>query len=105
MKTKKVRLELLLGKLVRDPEGARVGRILSVSAERQGKECLVREYHLGAAALMARLGISALRLAGWTAWRKPMAVPWDLLDLSDPDRPLLRCSLAELKSQSRQGSR
>ena len=104
MKTRKVHLELLLGKLVRDTEGAKVGRILSVRAERQGEECLVREYHLGAAALMARLGLSALRLAGWPR-KKPLAIPWDLLDLSDPGRPLLRCSLAELESKSRQGSR
>jgi sporulation protein YlmC with PRC-barrel domain len=104
MKTRKVHLERLLGRQVRDTEGARVGRILSVRAERQGQECLIREYHLGAAALMARLGLSALRLAGWPR-RKPLVVPWDLLDLSDPDRPLLRCSLAELESKSRQGSR
>ncbi|HEX9942548.1 MAG TPA: hypothetical protein VGG03_11055 [Thermoanaerobaculia bacterium] len=101
MKSQKVRLELLLGKLVRDPEGAKAGRILSVRAERQGDECLIREYHLGAAALMARLGISALRLMGWPIPKKPLAVPWDLLDLSDPDRPLLRCSLSELKSKRR----
>lgn len=86
----KVHLELLLGKLVRDPEGARVGRILSVTAEIEGEECVVREYHLGAAALLAQLGIS---LFG----RKPLRVPWDLMDLGDPDRPRLRCLASELK--------
>jgi hypothetical protein len=101
MKQRKVHLELLLGKLVRDPDGVKVGRILSVRAEREGDECLVREYDLGAAALMSRLGISALRLVGWPFRKQPLAVPWDLLDLSDPDRPLLRCTASELKAKSR----
>ena len=85
----KVHFELLLGRLVRDPEGARVGRILSVMAEIEGNECVVREYHLGTAALLARLGISPFG-------RKPLRVPWELMDLSDPEQPRLRCLEAEL---------
>jgi sporulation protein YlmC with PRC-barrel domain len=87
----KVRFELLLGKKVRDPEGVRVGRILSVTAEIEGETCVVREYHLGTAALLARLGISPFG-------RQPLRVPWDLMDLSDPEHPRLRCLKAELKS-------
>jgi hypothetical protein len=75
---------------VRDPEGARVGRILSVKAEIEKEECVVREYHLGTAALLAQLGISVFG-------RKPLRVPWDLMDLGDPDRPRLRCLASELK--------
>ena len=99
MKTAKVHLELLLGKLVRDSEGARAGRILSVRAERQGDECLVRDYRLGPAALMSRLGISVLRLVGWPARKEPLRVPWEQLDLSDPEQPRLRCTLEELKKK------
>lgn len=87
----KIRFELLLGKKVLDPEGARVGRILSVTAEMNGEDCVVREYHLGTAALLARLGISVFG-------KKPLRVPWDLMDLSDPERPRLRCLAAELKA-------
>lgn len=87
----KVHFELLLGRVVRDPEGARVGRILSVMAEIEGQECVVREYRLGTAALLARLGI-------YTFQRKPRRVPWELMDLSDPEKPRLRCLKAELKS-------
>lgn len=101
MKTAKVHLELLLGKLVRDAEGARVGRILSVRAEREGDACVVRSYHLGPAALMSRLGISIQGLVGWPARNEPLRVPWDLLDLGDPERPQLRCSLEELKKKQR----
>jgi hypothetical protein len=85
----KVRLELLLGRKVRDPEGVPVGRILSVMAELEGEDCVVREYHLGTAALLAQLGISVFG-------RKPLRVPWDLMDLSDPERPRLRCLKAEI---------
>jgi hypothetical protein len=99
LKTQKVHLELLIGKLVRDPEGARVGRIFSIRAEQEGEDCIVREFDLGAAALLANLGISIPRLTG-PRW-EPRRVPWDLLDLSDPEHPRLRCLLSELGAKRR----
>jgi hypothetical protein len=87
---KTVHVELLLGRLVRDAEGAKVGRIFAVQAEMEGADCVVREYELGASALLGRLGIP------W--WRKPLRVPWDQLDLGDPERPRLRCRRDELPS-------
>jgi hypothetical protein len=101
MKRARVHLELLLGKVVRDSEGVKAGRILSVQAERQGEECVVRAYRLGAAALMSRLGISVLGLVGWPARKEPLRVPWEQLDLADPERPRLRCTVAELKRRER----
>jgi hypothetical protein len=68
-----------------------------VHAERQGDDCLVRGYNLGPAALLSRLGLSARRLVGWPAPREPLRVPWDRLDLSDPERPRLLCPLSELE--------
>lgn len=94
-----VHLELLHGRLVRDPGGARVGRIQSVTAEIEGEDCVVREYGLGTASLLARLGISASGIVGLPIRSEPLRVPWDLLDLGDPDHPRLRCSLAELKER------
>jgi hypothetical protein len=99
MKTRKIHLEQLLGKLVRDPDDAKVGRILSIHAEIEGGECVVRAYDLGAAALMENLGISLLRVAHGVFRMEPLRVPWDQLDLSDPDRPRLRCPVADLKSK------
>ena len=96
---KTVRLELLLGRVVRDPEGKKAGRIRAVRAEREGEDCVVREYLLGAAALRARLGITAGRLFGWNVHREPLRVPWDLLDLRDPRKPRLLCAVAELKGK------
>ncbi|MFY9821219.1 MAG: hypothetical protein WAM82_07545 [Thermoanaerobaculia bacterium] len=95
MKSAKVHLELLLGREVHDSEGRRVGRLLSVTAERDGDDCVVREFLLGPAALLHRLGITTLHIVGFQR-RKPLAVPWDRLDLSDPERPRLRCRAEEL---------
>jgi hypothetical protein len=89
MSTPKIRFELLLGRMVRDPEGVGVGRIFSAHAEIEGADCVIREYLLGLGALMARFGISQSR------W-KPLRIPWDLLDIADPEHPRLRCSAAEL---------
>ena len=96
MKSAKVHLELLIGREVHDSEGKRVGRLLSVTAERDGDDCVIREFLLGPAALLKRLGITTLHLVGFQR-KKPLAVPWDQLDLSDPKKPKLRCRAAELK--------
>lgn len=85
---KTIHVELLLGKPVRDPAGAKVGRIFAIHAQVEGEDCVIREYELGADALMARLGIPSRR--------EPLRVPWDQLDLGDPERPRLRCTVDEL---------
>jgi hypothetical protein len=89
MSAPKIHFELLLGKIVRDPQGARVGRIVSARAEHDGETCVIREFLLGPGALLARFGISLRR-------SEPVRVSWDLLDLADPEHPRLRCSAAEL---------
>jgi sporulation protein YlmC with PRC-barrel domain len=94
MSTPKVRFEDLLGKMVRDPEGAKVGRIFSAHAEIEGKDCIVREYVLGKGGLLERFGISCPE-----RW-KPLRVPWDLLDVRDPAHPRLRCSAEELAGRA-----
>jgi hypothetical protein len=96
---KTIHFEHLLGHQVRDPEGKRVGRILAVSTRRDGKDCVVHEYLLGTAALLTRLGISARRLVGLKIRRQPLCIPWDLLDLSDPGKPRLKCSREELRER------
>lgn len=96
MKSVKVHLELLVGREVHDSEGKRMGRIVSATAELQGDECVVKDFLLGPAALLRRFGISTLHLVGFRR-SKPLAVPWDQLDLSDPKRPCLRCRADELK--------
>jgi hypothetical protein len=92
-----VRLELLHGRRVRDVDGRVAGRIHSVKAERVGDECLVREFHLGPAALLERLGITLSALTGLPFSHEPLRVPWEELDLADPEHPRLRVRLEELK--------
>ncbi len=97
---KHVHVELLLGKRVRDANDKVVGRIQSIRATWKGNACVVDEYHLGTAALMEKLGISAKRLIG-ARNREPVRVPWDQLDLSDPERPRLKCTIDALKKMVR----
>ena len=102
MKTARVRLELLVGREVHDSGGKRMGRIVSVTAERQGDDCVVKEFLLGPAALLKRFGISTLHIVGFPR-REPLAVPWEKLDLSDPARPRLSCRGDELKRAKKDG--
>ena len=96
MSAKKVNAELLLGRLVRDPEGVRLGRIVAIEVERDGDDTVVREYRLGSTALLAVFGISARDFIGWRSDAKPVRVPWDQMDISDPSRPRLLCPAAEI---------
>ena len=97
--TKQVHVEHLYGRRVRDRQDKVIGRIESIRATWKGNDCVVEEYHLGAAALLEKLGISIGRLIGWMP-REPLSIPWDQLDLSDPDRPRVKCTLDELKKLS-----
>ena len=84
-----VHLERLLGKKVRRADGKVAGRILAVRAVIDGPQCRITEFHLGTAALLGRLGISTARLIG-VHRHEPERVPWQKLDLSDPEHPKLR---------------
>lgn len=94
MSTREVRLEHLIGRTVRDADGRCVGRIEEVRADRVAEECYAREFLLGPAALLRRLlgGVARLRLIRATrlAASEPLAVPWQMMDLSDAEHPRLR---------------
>jgi len=95
----KVRLQEILGRAVHDVDGKRVGRIESVHAKIDGDECLITEYQLGSAALLARLGLPGARLLGIPRHREPIHVPWDQIDISDPQDVKLLCREEELRSR------
>ena len=97
--SKKIHAEALVGRRVRDANGRMIGRIEEIAVVRRGKECYVEEYLVGAAAVVSRLGISAGSLVG-IRLGKPVRVPWQQLDLSDPERLRLRCRLEELKAMA-----
>jgi hypothetical protein len=102
----KVHLEDVIGAKVVDRDGKNAGRITEVRAHREGDACIIDEWHLGAAGLLERLGIGTERLFGLPLFgsargREPWRVPWQELDLSDPKRPRLRCSIEELPARMR----
>jgi hypothetical protein len=93
---KLVPFERMVGRKVLDPAGRKVGRIVAVRIDWEGKDCVVRDYLLGTAALMERLGISAKVFLGLPLHREPRSIAWDLMDISDPEKPRLLCPLAEI---------
>jgi sporulation protein YlmC with PRC-barrel domain len=90
-----IHLERLLGRAVLAKNGRRVGRLEEVRVEKHGSGLVVTEYHIGPAALLERLSVHTLRLLGANP-RRTHAVPWDRLDLSDPDHPRLLCAVEDL---------
>jgi sporulation protein YlmC with PRC-barrel domain len=97
-----IRIELLLGSKVCDVDGENVGRIEEIRVERQENGLLVEAYLIGAPALIQRL-------SAWTLVRpiNPLLrvrhiyslyeVPWQDMDLSDPNRPKLRSARRDLR--------
>jgi hypothetical protein len=91
--TGEIRAERLLGCLVRDARGRRVGRIEEIQAEREGPEWVVRGYVVGVDGLIERLaagGIAQALLGSLARRRRSRTLGWNELDLSDPERPRLR---------------
>lgn len=79
----------LIGAPVHDLDGHVLGRIFDVRAEDRDGELEIVEYHVGTAAMLHRVGLSALHLVGVNRF-SPRRIPWDQLDVSDPRRPVLR---------------
>jgi len=101
MAAQSINLELLLDREVRDASGRRAGRIEEIRARRDGDEILVESYHLGPEALLERLAAPVFRLSPFRALglhkrAHGRRAHWDQMDLSDPEKPVLRCSVDEL---------
>ncbi len=107
MATSKIHLELLLSKQVLDSTGKVIGSIQEVRAEKQGDEWVVKEYLVGTGAVLERLsawkvGLGILRLLGARKIDVGCSIPWDKLDLNNPDIPRFLGTLDELKTLSSQ---
>jgi sporulation protein YlmC with PRC-barrel domain len=96
---REIRLSDLVGRVVRDADGHKVGRIEELRAEialEGGRnEYDVVEIHVGAyGALEALAGARFLRALsrrlGRAAGYESRRIPWDRLDLGDPEHPRLR---------------
>jgi sporulation protein YlmC with PRC-barrel domain len=97
-----INVELLIGKDVRDVHGEKVGRIEEFKVERGDESLVLDSYLVGSSALIERL-------SAWTLVR-PIAralhggrfyslyqVPWQDMDLSDPQHPRLRIAKRDLR--------
>jgi sporulation protein YlmC with PRC-barrel domain len=95
------KVELLLGRKVRDAEGETVGRIEEIRVERKDNVLSVEAYLMGASALVDRL-------SAWTLVRPIKSllknrhiyslydVPWQDMDLTDSTHPVLRTAKRDL---------
>ena len=96
-----INAELLLGRKVRDANGEKVGRIEEFDVERADNACLIKAYLLGTSAVIDRLSAwTLIRPIGRSLRGRAFHVyhvPWDQMDLSDPEHPRLRVSRSELR--------
>jgi len=86
-----VHLEVVIGKVVRDIDGRKAGRLEEVHGDWKGSECFVTHYELAPGALSF-----VLRLLGARRAIHHHIVPWDKLDFSNPEKPRLTCRLEDL---------
>ena len=95
-----VHVEGLLGRKVFDSTGRFVGRLEEIHTRRDGEHVVVEEWVLGTGGLVERLSLGPLLrgvLRSWVLRAKSQRLPWDALDLRQPDRPRLRGRLEDLK--------
>ena len=88
MSGRRIRLDDLIGRVIRDASGRAVGRIHDMTVEERNGELVVVDYRIGSEAFLRRIGVNALRLVGLGGGR-PRRLRWDRVDLSDPERPTL----------------
>jgi hypothetical protein len=94
----KVRLDRLLGREVHTANNRRLGRLEEFRAERRGADWIVTEYVIGAAGLADRLGLGVRLILGINRASGYLA-RWDQLDLSNPDRLRISCSVEDLRRE------
>ena len=102
MTCQRIHLERLLGKRVCDAAGKSAGHIEEVVAHRAGDELVIDEFLLGRRALVQRLSLAhvsswLLSFIGARGVHASHRVPWDKLDLSDPEHPKLTCHAEEVE--------
>jgi sporulation protein YlmC with PRC-barrel domain len=108
MSTREILLNDLVGRTVHDVDGRAVGRIQELHAEielhEHGNDYVVREFHIGIFGAFEALAGTRFtrmvmhRLSRFSGYRT-YSVPWEQMDLSDPERPRATQSKATLLSR------
>jgi len=100
MTRREVHLELLLGKRVFALNGQPVGRLEEVRAQLNERGyCFVTEFLIGSYGALERLSVWRMGraiLRTLNVKHEGYRVHWEQLDLSDPQRPQLKCEVDEL---------
>ena len=101
MAAREINLDLLLSRRVYALNGRYIGRVEEIRAQMRNGECVVTEYLVGVYAIFERLaasdiGRSILRVLRLNGKGEGYRVRWNQLDLTDPQRPRLRCPVGEL---------
>ena len=87
-------LDALLGRMVVAGNNRPVGRLEEFHAEQRGDYFHVVAFAIGSAGLMERLNVGIRALFGKS--RGGRIARWDQIDISDPARPRLTCSVEDL---------
>ncbi|MFL5476697.1 MAG: PRC-barrel domain containing protein [Gemmatimonadales bacterium] len=103
MPAREIRLEEILGRVVRTAAGRPVGRIEDVRVVPDGEDYVVQDVILGELGLRAQMfsiagQLPTLKSIGLAGRYRTRAIPWDWLDFSDPLRPRFR------EGQTQEGS-
>lgn len=107
MSGREVLLHDLVGRVVRDADGEKVGRIEELDAEIElhahGNDYVVTAFHVGAYGALERLAgaqfaRAVLQRLGRLAGYEHHCVPWQEMDLRDPEHPRLTRRKAELRA-------
>lgn len=93
-----IRLDRLVGREVHTANNRRLGRMEELRAERRGDTWFISEYVVGTAGLLERLDLGVRLLLGLKRGRG-YVVRWDQLDLTNPERPRLTCSVEDLRRE------
>jgi sporulation protein YlmC with PRC-barrel domain len=98
---REARVEELVGRRLCDVDGRKIGRIEEFVVELRGIEWVVVEVHVGPGALLERLvdlsTLFPLMSTLQRRLRRRFRVPWEELDLTNPDRPKARARAATLR--------
>ena len=97
---RELRVEQLLGKVVRSASGLPVGRIEDLRVRPEGEDYVVHEIILGELGWRASLMSMASQLPTFKALGlggryRTRAIPWGWLDFSDPENPRFKVSEPE----------
>jgi hypothetical protein len=90
------RLDALIGRMVYTANDRRLGRLEEFRATRAADQWIISEYVVGTAGLLERLGLGVRLLLGIKR-TGGYVVRWDQIDLAEPARPRLTCSLEKLR--------